>query len=312
MIPSKYKLNIDFETNEVHYTDFDSGHGKPIKLKYDDLRSKPEIMDNFSGSDAYLLGTIYASKALGKLQLQSIKPRYKFFTLISILFSTVMLISNILSTKLVYFFGTTVTGAMLVYPFSYIFDYVITDIYGYQNARRVILSTIAALVIFDLSIFILMIMPPSPYWHLQPQLIAIFGKMLRTFCSSTVAFSLSFFVSSYLLQKNKINGCSLFKRVFRSMLVSEIFDTGVFCVLAFTGIWPLHAMAKFMIVSYFTKATYELFVYKILTKPIINFVKSKEKLDLIDTETDFTPFSWNVDYSSKNNVYSAKQNLKHA
>jgi hypothetical protein len=304
MTPQEYKLSIDFEDNEIYYTDLNSGHGKPIKITYKDLNESPKFLDKFTGRDAYLLGTLYASKALGEISFVNIKPKYKLLTLVSILFSTIMLASNILSTKLITFFGMTITGAMLVYPFSYIFDYIITDVYGYQNARRVIISTFISLIIFDISILLLIIMPPSPYWHLQKEFIDVFGRMLRTFASSTIAFSITFFVSSYILQKSKSSGTLLFKRIFRSILISEIIDTGLFCCLAFGGSWPFLDIAKFIVISYFTKVTYELFVYKIITKPIIERIKNVEKLDTVDWNTNFTPFSWDVNYNESNNIYS--------
>ena len=98
-------------------------------------------MDNFSGRDAFMIGTFQASRSIGKCVVSVKEKTYKYYTLISVLFACIMIISNILSTKLVNFFGFTIAGAMLVYPLTYVFDYILTDVYGYQNARRAILST---------------------------------------------------------------------------------------------------------------------------------------------------------------------------
>lgn len=300
----KYKLKIDFDNNHLSYTDY-TGHGRAIKINYEELKENTDLLNDFSGKDAYLIGTLLASQQTGKLNIARVQVRYKFFLFISILFVTVMLVSNILSSKLVSIGGFTITGAMLLYPFSYIFDYILTDVYGYQNARRVILSIIVALLIFDISMWLVIILPASPYWHLQVQFEEVFSRMIRTFLASTIAFCCSFFVSSYILQKRKIKNPrgSLFKRIFRSLLISEIFDTGLFCVIAFLGIWPIVAMGKFLLVSYFTKITYELVVYKFITQPVISFIKREEKLDTIDTNTNFTPLKWDVDYTDKNNIY---------
>ncbi|GGI90868.1 queuosine precursor transporter [Legionella impletisoli] len=307
---SKYKLNIDFINNNILYTPLDGGHKKTSKLEYDEITENPDFMNNFSGKDGYLIGTIFASKNLNKLKLTNSQSRYKYLVLISILFVTTMLLSNVLSTKLISINGFTVTGAMLVYPFSYIFDYIITDIYGYQNARRILLSCIGSLVLFDICIYMIIILPPSPFWTHQKEFEAVFSGMLRTYIASTIAFTVSFFLSSFIFQKLKIKnkGRSLFKRVFQSLLISEISDTALFCLLAFYAIWPLKHMMQFILVSYFTKISYEIFVYAIITKPLIQFIKKEEKSDIIDWNTDFSPIKWEIDYDESNNVYSSKLN----
>ena len=306
MSKNKYKLNIDFANDKILYTPIDSGHKKPSNLDYDDVSKNPDFMNNFSGKDAYLIGTIFASKSLNKLSLSSSLTRYKYLVLISILFVTTILLSNILSTKLISIWGFTVTGAMLVYPFSYIFDYIITDVYGYQNARRILLSCIGALILFDVCIYLVIILPPSPFWKLQNEFDSVFSGMLRTYISSTIAFSVSFFLSSFIFQKLKIKnkGRSLFKRIFQSLLVSEISDTTLFCLLAFYGIWPIEHMMKFILVSYFTKITYEIVIYSIITKPLINTIKREEQSDIIDWNTNFSPIKWEINYDESNNVYS--------
>src|SRR5258708_8427270 len=120
----KYKLNIDFVNDNLLYSPIDSGHKKPSKLDYEDIVANPDFMNNFSGKDGYLIGTIFASRTLNKLSLVNSLSRYKFLVLIAILFITIILLSNVLSTKLISVRGFTITGAMLLYPFSYICDYI--------------------------------------------------------------------------------------------------------------------------------------------------------------------------------------------
>lgn len=307
MRANDYKLIIDLENHELSFND-STGHKKPIKLSYNLIQAQPEILEKFSGSDGYKIGLLLSIKNLSQHKLIAMVPKYKLLILLSILFATTMIVSNILSTKLVAIHGFTITGAMLLYPFSYIFDYIITEIYGYQNARRIILATLAALVIFDLSIYVMIILPPSPYWHYQQEFNDVFMRALRTFLASTVAFSFSFFISSYILQKSKAvyAGSSLFKRIFSALLISEIFDTSIFCMLAFYGVWPLAAMGKFLLLSYFTKVTYELVAYNIITKPLVAKIKKIETLDIVDKRTNFTPFSWEVSYTSDENIFEKK------
>jgi len=78
----------------------------------------------------------------------------------------------------------------------------------------------------------------------------------------------------------------------------------LFCFLSFYGIWPIEHMMKFILVSYFTKITYEIVVYSIITKPLITIIKREEKSDIIDWDTDFSPIKWEINYDESNNVYS--------
>lgn len=300
----RYRLELDLENDAVLYRDI-SGHGKPISVALHDISKDQGFISGLSGQDGYMLGALSALKSFDKVQFITAKPKYKLFVLISIIFTTIFILSNMLSAKLVEIFGITITGALLVYPFSYIFDYIMTDIYGYQNTRRVIWSTIIALILFDLGIILLIYLPPSHYWHYQTEVDDVFKRVLRTFIASTIAFSVAFFISSYILQKLKVerHDISLFQRIFRSLLISEIFDTGLFCLLAFYGVWPLVEMLKFILISYLTKVTYEILMFNFVTKPAINKIKAIEKLDIIDTNTNFTPFSWRVDYTDDNNLY---------
>lgn len=301
---NSYKLNIDLNSGDVVYSS-ESGLTRSINLNYETISENIEFMDNFSGKDAYLIGTIQAAKVIGKLNVSTNEKQYKFYSLISMLFASVMIISNILSTKLVNVFGFTIAGAMLVYPFSYIFDYILTDVYGYQNTRRTLLSTIICLILLDISLYLLIILPPSKYWHYQFYVNEVFYRMLRTFVSSTVVFAFSFFVSSYCFQKIKIKtkGKGLFKRVLYSLLISEVLETWLFCILAFYGVWPLEDIARYMVWSFFTKVTFELIVYGILTKPLVEYIKRQEKSDIIDWKTDFSPLKWEVNYDETNNIY---------
>lgn len=304
---NQYKLEINFETGEIQYSAY-SGYSRSMQLDYNTIAKNPEFLNNFSGRDGYLIATVQAARSLGKLNIFVKERQYKYYTLISILFASVMVISNILSTKLVNVFGFTIAGAMIIYPFSYIFDYILTDVYGYQNTRRTIISTIICLILFNVSLYLIIVLPPSPYWSYQPYLEQIFGRMLRTFLASTVVFAFSFFVSSYIFQKIKIKteGKGLFKRVFYSLVISEVLETWLFCILAFGGIWPYSQMARYMILSFFTKVTFELIVYGIITRPLIELIKKQEKSDIIDRKTNFTPFSWTVDYDDTNNIYISK------
>ena len=298
-------LEVDFDSGAVWYKST-IGHGAPIRFTPEHIEKNPEMLNSIPPQEAYLLGVILTSQAKGDFVfVDSPKPRYKLFNFISIMFCTIFFISNILSSKLTTFFGLTVTGAFLIFPLSYIASYILGDVYGFQNIRRVIWSTAAALILFDLSVLMVVFINPSPVWHLQADFQAVFLHIFRTYASSTISFIVAFFISSYILQKRKVlkKGGTLFQRIFCSLLVSEIIGTGLFCFLAFYGMWPVLDMIKFIMLSYVSKIVYELTVYPIITKPIINKIKKIENIDTIDIGTDFTPFKWQVTYTNKNNIY---------
>lgn len=304
MNDSRNQYEIDFSSKSVLFKSSSNGHTKKLSVDFNQLLDN-DCLNYISEKEAYRIGITVGACNTNKINHTERVEPFKLFNFICLMYVMLMIISNILSLKLVSFFGFTITGAMLVYPFTYIFDYIISDVYGYKYARRCIHLIMISLVIFIISIILLIYMPPSQYWHHQNSLEEIFGLQIRVFTSSLIAFSISIFVSSYIIQKikKKTKGRYLLLRIILSLLVSEIFDTTIFCLIAFAGIWPIDKIGEFIFFSYLTKVTYEVIMYPFVTSPLIKKIKIIEKTDIVDINTNFNPILRDVSYEDSNNLY---------
>ena len=209
-------------------------NGQKILLTQELIDDHPDILNKVDGKSAYFAGRARGCFQLNKIDYLVRKQEYKYILPLSIMLVMVMIVSNILSSKLVSLHGFTITGGMFIYPLSYIFDYVITDVYGFQYSRRVVWSAFFSMIFFTFCIWLVIILPPSKFWHLQEAYSTVFGNMIRTYVASAVTFLFSFMLSSYVFQKVKVKKRGfLFQRIFRSLLVSEMLSTGMFCLIAF-------------------------------------------------------------------------------
>ncbi|MEI8633660.1 queuosine precursor transporter [Vibrio sp. PP-XX7] len=197
-------------------------NGQKILLTQELIDSNPDILNEIDGKSAYFAGRARGAYELGKINYTVRKQEYKYVLPLSIMLVMVMIVSNILSSKLVSLYGFTITGGMFIYPLSYIFDYVITDVYGFHmHAGSCGVHFFNA--IFTFCIWLVIILPPSKFWHLQESYHIVFGNMIRTYIASAITFLFSFMVSGYAFQKIKVKRRGfLFQRIFRSLLISEM------------------------------------------------------------------------------------------
>ncbi|SHH92184.1 hypothetical protein VA7868_00910 [Vibrio aerogenes CECT 7868] len=159
---------------------------------------------------------------------------------------------------------------------------------------------------FPFCIWLVLILPPSQFWHLQESYEIVFGNMIRTYIASAITFVISFMISSYVFQKIKVKKRGfLFQRIFRSLFISEMIAVGLFCFIAFYGVWPMIDMLHFLVFSFCTKVLYEIIMYPIVTKRVILWFKRAEQSDMLDSQTNFSPFRWEIDYSEENNLFKA-------
>ena len=281
-------------------------NGQKVLITQELIDTNPDILNQVDGKSAYLAGRAMGCFQSGKIDYVVKKQEYKYILPLSIMLVMVMIVSNILSSKLVSLYGFTITGGMFIYPLSYIFDYVLTDVYGFQHARRVVWSAFFSMVFFSFCLWLVIILPPSKFWHLQDEYAKVFGGMLRTYVASAITFLVSFMLSSYVFQKVKVKKRGfLLQRIFRSLLVSEMVSTSLFCLIAFYGIWPIENMLHFLVFSFSTKVVYETVMYPIVTKRVIEWFKRAEQSDMLDSHTNFSPFRWEIDYGEENNLFKA-------
>ena len=212
-------------------------------------------------------------------------------------FVTVLLCSNLIGAAKacevhVLGFSYTFTAGVLFFPISYIFGDVLTEVYGYARARKVVWSGFGALIFAAFMTFVVIRFPPAPDWGGQAAIESVFGATWRIVLASLVAYFCGEFCNSYVLAKMKLltNGRFLWTRTIGSTIVGEGVDSLIFYPSAFLGFWPAELVVKVMIGNYLLKVGWEV-VNTPVTYRIVNFLKRKEHEDYFDRDTNFTPFS---------------------
>jgi queuosine precursor transporter len=184
----------------------------------------------------------------------------------------------------------------LFFPISYIFDDVLTEVYGYSRARRAIWCGAGALLLATFMSTVILGMPADPgepyNQTLQPALEVAFGTTWRIVAGSLLAFWVGDFVNSFVLAKMKIatGGRWLWTRTIGSTIVGELVDSCVFYPIAFLGIWTSGTLIKIVIFNWCMKVLVEVLCTP-LTYWAVNSLKRAEGEDHFDVGTNFTPFS---------------------
>jgi uncharacterized integral membrane protein (TIGR00697 family) len=221
-------------------------------------------------------------------------PRtYRYYDLIMAAFVCVLLCANLIGvSKAVTVAGFTFGAGNLFFPISYLFGDILTEVYGYARSRKVVWAGFGALAFASFMSAVVVALPPSPEWHGQEALAAVFGSTWRTALASLVGYFCGEFANSVTLAKLKVrtNGRFLWVRTIGSTIVGEAADTLVFYPLAFLGVWSNSLLLTVMAGNYLIKVSWEVLATPV-TYRVVAFLKSKEHEDYYDRDTDFTPFS---------------------
>ena len=214
----------------------------------------------------------------------------------------VLLCSNLIGPAKVCTFTLPLLGALtfgagnLFFPISYIFDDVLTEVYGYARARRAIWAGFGGLAFASMMTFAILGMPPSPdepfNKELQPALEVVFGASWRIMLASMFAYWIGDFANSWVMAKMKLwtRGRWLWTRTIGSTVVGEGLDSITFYPIAFAGIWSGQTMLKVIAFNWTMKVLVEI-VLTPVTYAVIGFLKRREGVDTYDEHTHFTPFS---------------------
>ncbi len=230
---------------------------------------------------------------------------YKYYDLVMAAFVTVLIAANIIGPAKISqldlpIFGVITFGAgVLFFPISFIFGDILTEVYGYAAARRVIWAGFAGLAFASLMAWVVVALPPAPFWENQEVYEIAFGSAWRVALASLIAFWAGEFANSFVMAKMKIltQGKYLWSRTIGSTIVGEGVDSILFYPLAFynSGIIPNDKLILVMFAQFVAKTLVEIvftpFIYK-----IINFLKKKEGVDHYDHDTNFNPFRLRQDH----------------
>lgn len=217
----------------------------------------------------------------------------RYYDLIGGLFVAVLLISNIAATKLVGFGSFPFDGGTFLFPLSYIFGDILTEVYGFGRARRIIWLGFAANVMAAATFALVTAMPPASIWPNQEAFESILGFVPRIVLASLIAYLFGEFTNSVILAKLKVatKGKKLWARTISSTLVGEAVDTLLFVMIAFYGVIPMNELGMMMAFNYVFKCGVEILLTPV-TYAVVGYLKRKEQVDIYDTNTRFTPFSF--------------------
>lgn len=219
--------------------------------------------------------------------------QYKYYDLIMAAFVCVLLANNLIAASKIVQIGDVRFGAgILFFPISYIFGDILTEVYGYARARRVVWAGFAAQIFATFMAWVVLTLPPSPQWIHQAAFETVFGNTPRIVLASIAAFFCGEFCNSYVLAKMKIwtAGKHLWSRTIGSTIAGEAVDSVIFYPLAFLGIWPTALVFEVMFSNYLLKVLWEV-VNTPLTYRVVHWLKKRENEDYFDRKTNFTPFS---------------------
>lgn len=224
------------------------------------------------------------------------KRNYKYYDLILGMFVTVLLCANIIGPgKVTTVYGFTFGAGVLFFPLSYLFGDLLTEVYGYARARRVVWSGFIALIFGAVMSSVVVALPPAEGWTHQAAYEAVFGSTWRIVLASIIAYFCGEFCNSYVLAKLKLKtgGKLLFVRTIGSTIIGEGVDTLIFYPIAFLGLWPTELVLQVMMGNYTIKVLWEVLATP-MTYKVVAFLKRAENEDYFDRNTHFTPFSLEV------------------
>ncbi len=221
--------------------------------------------------------------------------QFRYLDIIIAFFAAMLLISNLAATKLVAFGPIITDGGAVLFPLIYIFNDILTEVYGYKQARRAIWIGFAVMLLAVVAFTIVRYLPGAAEYTAQASYEAVLGFFPRIVLASLAAYLVGSFLNSYVLAKLKVRtkGKKLWLRLISSTVVGEFFDTVVFALIAFGGILGFQDMVIFILVGWLFKTGVEIVLLPV-TYRVIAYFKKAEGIDTFDKKTDFNPLRIDV------------------
>jgi uncharacterized integral membrane protein (TIGR00697 family) len=236
-------------------------------------------------------------------QAGSARLPYRYYEFVMVAFVVILVCSNLIGPAKIAQVDLPLVGALtfgagvLFFPISYVFGDILTEVYGYARSRRVIWAGFAGLAFASFMAWVVVSLPPAPFWKNQAAYEVAFGSAWRIALASMIAYFCGEFVNSFVLAKMKIAtaGRWLWTRTIGSTIFGEGVDSLLFYPLAFwgTGIIPNEALPKVMLAQFVAKVAVEV-LFTPFTYLIVGWLKRAEQEDHYDRDTRFTPFSLKV------------------
>ena len=217
---------------------------------------------------------------------------FRYYDIVMASFVAILLLSNIIgAAKLSTVAGFTFGAGILFFPISYVIGDVLTEVYGYARARRVIWVGFGALVFMAFMAWAVVAMPPADSWTGQEAYESVFGQVPRIVLASIIAFWAGEFVNAFVLAKMKIwtAGKALWSRTIGSTVFGQAVDSAIFYPVAFLGVWETRDVLVVMVTNWGLKVAWEAALTPVTYKAV-GWLKRREGADVFDEGTDFSPF----------------------
>lgn len=217
---------------------------------------------------------------------------YKLLTLFVVLNITFQLIADATASKIIMVAGFGVSVTVLYFPFTYIISDILTEVYGYGVARRVLWYTVLASVIAGVVYQIAVAIPPAPFFTGQEAYSAVFGAVPRVLLGGWIAVIAGDFTNNYVLARMKVRfeGRKLWLRTVTSTLAGQLVNTAAFYVIALGGVLPTAVLGESIVAGWVLKTAVEV-VMTPVTYAVVSRLKAVEGVDHYDRDTNFNPFS---------------------
>jgi uncharacterized integral membrane protein (TIGR00697 family) len=213
------------------------------------------------------------------------------FLITSVLFVSCLLISNIIAGKLASFSGFVLPAAVILFPITYIFGDVLTEVYGFRRSRLVIWLGFAVNALMVLIFYIVIILPYPDFWKGQDAYSLVLGTTPKILVASLIGYFFGEFLNSMVLSRLKVitEGRLLWLRTIGSTVIGEGVDTIIFITVVFAGTLAGSQLWNMILLQYLWKVLYEVLLTP-LTYGIVGWMKRKEGIDVYDTGIKYNPF----------------------
>ncbi len=223
----------------------------------------------------------------------SARRHFRYFDYVMAAFVAILLLSNLIgASKLASLGGYTFGAGILFFPVSYVIGDVLTEVYGYANARRCVWMGFAAMAFMAFMSWAVVTMPAADGWGGQAAYESVFGSTWRIVAASMIAFWAGEFVNSFVLAKMKIltQGKHLWSRTIGSTFFGQAIDSAIFYPIAFLGIWSNEQVLMVMVTNWLLKVLWEALLTPV-TYAVVGWLKAREGVEVFDSGTDFSPFA---------------------
>jgi hypothetical protein len=228
--------------------------------------------------------------------------QFRYLDALTTTFVVILLVANLVAQKVfrvgpfhivgpIWIPAFSTSGAIVLFPVTYIFGDIFTEIYGYAASRRAIwLGFFGTALLYAVSALVIAL-PPDPEFRNQQAFVTVFGILPRILAASLAAFWAGEFANSYTMAKLKLitKGRWLWTRTVGSTVVGQFVDTSLVIFLTFVGTFTAHKMVEIIVTGYVLKVLYEIAATPV-TYLVVNFLKHAEHIDTFDTHTNFNPF----------------------